>query len=192
MPFVRVGNIPHFTQPIKNEKKNLCFINSSESALYSDDTTKVETNIYNRSLFDYPKSVSGKGVSGKNVGDENVINSNSNRLSNLFNIPNKKNEEEYNNNLYKNVYTIDSYQGCESDIIIVSTVRSNENYSLGFLNDEKRMNVLLTRMKKGIIIIGNSKTLKNNFFWKEFISFLDFFNSRKSAFSLPALKDIRQ
>ncbi|SCM18557.1 conserved Plasmodium protein, unknown function [Plasmodium berghei] len=193
IPFAQAENFPDFKQSIQNEKKNLCFINSSESALYSNNrsiSSNVETNIYNNTILNYSKSLSN---------EKSIINSNSNRLSSLFNIPNKKNnnfihkknEEQYNNNFYKNVYTIDSYQGCESDLIIISTVRSNENYSLGFLNDEKRMNVLLTRMKKGIIIIGNSKTLKNNFFWNEFISFLDFFNSRKSVFSLPALKDIK-
>ncbi|CAG9473365.1 unnamed protein product [Plasmodium vivax] len=92
------------------------------------------------------------------------------------------------NTLQRNVHTIDSYQGCENDFIIISTVRSNDKNVLGFLNDEKRLNVLLTRMKKGIIIVGNSNTLRNNFFWKEFISFLDFFNSRKSAFTLPFLR----
>ncbi|KJP86331.1 hypothetical protein AK88_04050 [Plasmodium fragile] len=93
------------------------------------------------------------------------------------------------NILHRNVHTIDSYQGCENDFIIISTVRSNDKNVLGFLNDEKRLNVLLTRMKKGIIIVGNSNTLQNNFFWKEFISFLDFFNSRKSAFTLPFLRN---
>ncbi|ANQ09975.1 Uncharacterized protein PCOAH_00042480 [Plasmodium coatneyi] len=93
------------------------------------------------------------------------------------------------NILHRNVHTIDSYQGCENDFIIISTVRSNDKNVLGFLNDEKRLNVLLTRMKKGIIIVGNSNTLRNNFFWKEFISFLDFFNSRKSAFTLPFLRN---
>lgn len=93
------------------------------------------------------------------------------------------------NILHGNVHTIDSYQGCENDFIIISTVRSNDKNVLGFLNDEKRLNVLLTRMKKGIIIVGNSNTLRNNFFWKEFISFLDFFNSRKSAFTLPFLRN---
>ncbi|EUD67650.1 hypothetical protein C922_01835 [Plasmodium inui San Antonio 1] len=93
------------------------------------------------------------------------------------------------NILHRNVHTIDSYQGCENDFIIISTVRSNDKNVLGFLNDEKRLNVLLTRMKKRIIIVGNSNTLRNNFFWKEFISFLDFFNSRKSAFTLPFLRN---
>ncbi|SOV81281.1 conserved Plasmodium protein, unknown function [Plasmodium sp. gorilla clade G3] len=111
----------------------------------------------------------------------------------LFNISNSKtqslhnleSEEENNQSIFKNVHTIDSYQGCENDFIIISTVRSNDKNLLGFLNDEKRMNVLLTRMKKKIIIIGNSNTLKTNFFWKEFLSFLDFFNSKKSVFTYP-------
>ncbi|SBT41185.1 conserved Plasmodium protein, unknown function [Plasmodium ovale wallikeri] len=123
---------------------------------------------------------------------------NSNRLSVLFSMTNTDDSSFYNledeencNVLHKNVHTIDSYQGCENDIIIISTVRSNDKNSLGFLNDEKRMNVILTRMKKGIIIIGNSNTLKNNYFWNEFISFLDFFHSRKSIFTHPLFSSFR-
>ncbi|CRG95062.1 conserved Plasmodium protein, unknown function [Plasmodium gallinaceum] len=120
--------------------------------------------------------------------------SKTNELNSLFKIKNigipiynANNNKENCNFLYKSVHTIDSYQGCENDLIIISTVRSNDKNILGFLTDEKRMNVLLTRMKKGIIIIGNSNTLKNNFYWKEFIYFLDFFNSRKSIFAFPLL-----
>jgi len=39
-------------------------------------------------------------------------------------------------------------------------VRSNDKYSVGFLSDERRLNVAITRAKKLCIIIGNSEVVK--------------------------------
>ncbi|SOV17946.1 conserved Plasmodium protein, unknown function [Plasmodium sp. gorilla clade G2] len=163
-----------------NNKKNNMNINAYTSISNQNNNNEEEGYIFehnkiNTSIYDY---------------NNNTIKRTNNLLFNTCNVKtqsthNSENEEENNQSIYKNVHTIDSYQGCENDFIIISTVRSNDNNLLGFLNDEKRMNVLLTRMKKKIIIIGNSNTLKTNFFWKEFISFLDFFNSRKSVFTYP-------
>lgn len=65
--------------------------------------------------------------------------------------------------LEKSVYTIDSIQGGEFDIVILSLVRSfntkNGNRTVGFLDDMRRLNVALSRAKKKLIIIGNLKTL---------------------------------
>lgn len=61
------------------------------------------------------------------------------------------------------INTIDSYQGSEKEIIIVSFVRSNSYNSSGFLSfpDEgyRRLNVALTRAKKHIALIGDWNTL---------------------------------
>ena len=46
------------------------------------------------------------------------------------------------------VNTIDGFQGQERDVIYISLVRSNEQGEIGFLSDERRMNVALTRAKR--------------------------------------------
>jgi senataxin len=62
------------------------------------------------------------------------------------------------------VNTVDSYQGREKDVIIISTVRS---HGMGFLADKRRLNVAVTRAKHFVLIVGNSCSLKNDRLWKD-------------------------
>lgn len=55
------------------------------------------------------------------------------------------------------VYTIDSAQGLERDVIIFSVTRSND---LGFLKNAQRLNVALTRAKRAMFICGNFSSLQ--------------------------------
>jgi superfamily I DNA and/or RNA helicase len=50
-------------------------------------------------------------------------------------------------------------QGEESDVVIASLVRSNDSGSVGFLKEPERINVLLSRARHGLVLIGNSNTL---------------------------------
>ena len=62
--------------------------------------------------------------------------------------------------------TIDSFQGRESDIIVFSTVRCNVEGDLGFLDDPRRLNVMWTRARLALIIVGDRRTLSSNSLWK--------------------------
>ncbi|WP_279071207.1 AAA domain-containing protein [Microbacterium lacticum] len=51
--------------------------------------------------------------------------------------------------------TIDSYQGQEADICIVSLTRSNRRGEVGFLGSPERLNVAISRARDGLVIVGN-------------------------------------
>ncbi|KAM5494308.1 hypothetical protein MaudMau93_000324 [Microsporum audouinii] len=56
------------------------------------------------------------------------------------------------------ISTIDNYQGEESDIVLASMTRSNKSSDIGFMAAPERLNVLLSRARDGLIMIGNSET----------------------------------
>lgn len=65
------------------------------------------------------------------------------------------------------VCTVDSSQGCEAETVILSFVRSGRG--VGFLNDERRLNVGLTRAKKKCVIVGDVRTIKKGKTLKRFV-----------------------
>ncbi|CAL2229725.1 unnamed protein product [Prunus armeniaca] len=68
------------------------------------------------------------------------------------------------------VRSVDGFQGGEEDVIIISTVRCNGNGSVVFLSNCQRGNVVLTRARHCLWILGNEATLTNsNSIWKNLI-----------------------
>ena len=59
--------------------------------------------------------------------------------------------------------TVDSFQGSEADVVVVSLVRNNDHVgrrALGILRDRRRMNVLLSRAKRKLVIVGSMEFLR--------------------------------
>ncbi|XP_042519890.1 uncharacterized protein LOC122093600 isoform X2 [Macadamia integrifolia] len=74
------------------------------------------------------------------------------------------------NDFSVSVRTVDGFQGGEEDVIIVSTVRSNEEGSVGFLDKLQRTNVALTRARYCLWVFGNAQTLiKSDYIWRKLV-----------------------
>ncbi|KAK3396039.1 P-loop containing nucleoside triphosphate hydrolase protein [Sordaria brevicollis] len=74
---------------------------------------------------------------------------------------------------YFNVHTVDSFQGQENDIVLLSLVRSPDpayGRSIGFLDNEQRAVVAISRARQGFYIFGNvdnltGADLESTFLW---------------------------
>lgn len=60
------------------------------------------------------------------------------------------------------ISSVDTFQGSERDFIVLSLVRTNKEGKFGFLPDKHRINVSLTRARKGLIIVGNFQAILNS------------------------------
>ncbi|KAM3966246.1 putative helicase senataxin [Aphomia sociella] len=64
------------------------------------------------------------------------------------------------------VNTVDSFQGQERDVVVVSLARS---HGLGFLADAGRMNVMLTRARHSLLICLNPHAVLKNYQWRTLV-----------------------
>uniref|UniRef100_A0A667XVM2 RNA helicase n=1 Tax=Myripristis murdjan TaxID=586833 RepID=A0A667XVM2_9TELE len=76
------------------------------------------------------------------------------------------------------VGSVEDFQGEESEVILVSTVRSDAKYikedqkfNLGFVYNEKRFNVAITRAQALLIVVGNPRFLRRDKVWNKFIEY---------------------
>ncbi|XP_020617882.1 helicase required for RNAi-mediated heterochromatin assembly 1-like, partial [Orbicella faveolata] len=66
------------------------------------------------------------------------------------------------------VATIDSFQGQENDIILISLVRSSKSGKIGHLSSSNRLCVAISRARCGLYLFGNDAQLsKASKIWKK-------------------------
>jgi hypothetical protein len=63
------------------------------------------------------------------------------------------------------IATVDSAQGSEADIVILSCVRSNGRGTIGFLSNRNRQCVAFSRAREWLCVFGHSGTLRSNAVW---------------------------
>jgi len=78
------------------------------------------------------------------------------------------------------VSTVDKFQGREKEAVVISMVRSNPEGTVGFLVDERRMNVAITRARRHICVIGDSETMASDAFLKRIY---DYFETHGDVYS---------
>jgi ATP-dependent RNA/DNA helicase IGHMBP2 len=86
------------------------------------------------------------------------------------------------------VDTVDSFQGREKDVIMVSLVRSNPVQQLGFLEDLRRLNVAITRPRRHLFVVGDSATLTSHPVYSRWVEFTQqaHVNGYRSAWEWPS------
>ncbi|TVU48310.1 hypothetical protein EJB05_07943 [Eragrostis curvula] len=76
------------------------------------------------------------------------------------------------------VGSVEQFQGQEREVIIISTVRStvkhnefDKFFNLGFLSNQKRFNVAITRAKSLLIIVGNPHIITKDRHWDRLLRY---------------------
>ncbi|XP_027346720.1 uncharacterized protein LOC113858327 [Abrus precatorius] len=104
---------------------------------------------------------------------------------------------ESNDSFTVNVKSIDGFQGGEQDVVILSTVRTNNRTSLNFISSLQRTNVALTRARHCLWILGNERTLtQTENVWKAVVLNAKnrncFFNANEVKEMAKAILDARK
>lgn len=81
------------------------------------------------------------------------------------------------------VSTVDGIQGREKQFVVLSTVRGGlASRGIGFVKDEKRMNVAITRSRFALVVVGNAKSLsQGSRHWKAFVEHCGTFGRIRSV-----------
>ena len=83
------------------------------------------------------------------------------------------------------VVTVDSYQGEENGIVLLSLVRSNWKNQIGFLSNANRVCVALSRAQRGFYLFGDAGLLsKQSHLWFKLVNAMSQ-NPRRVGFFLP-------
>jgi len=95
------------------------------------------------------------------------------------------------------VRSVDGFQGREKEAILISMVRSNEKGEIGFLSEDRRMNVALTRARRHLFVVGDSETASHNPFLKSMCQYLQVegdlrFAHNTAAMNIPTTVPVEQ
>lgn len=82
------------------------------------------------------------------------------------------------------IRSVDGFQGGEREAVVLSLVRSSEcggKQGIGFLRDDRRLNVAVTRAKRHCCVICDSETVSQSPFVKNLIQWMEEHGEQRSA-----------
>jgi ATP-dependent RNA/DNA helicase IGHMBP2 len=79
------------------------------------------------------------------------------------------------------IRSVDGFQGGEREAVVLSLVRSNPNGVVGFLADDRRLNVAVTRAKRHVALICDSDTVGHHPFLRRLLDYIEQEGEYRSA-----------
>ncbi|XP_068615340.1 DNA-binding protein SMUBP-2-like [Brachionichthys hirsutus] len=80
------------------------------------------------------------------------------------------------------IKSVDGFQGREKEAVVLSLVRSNRKGEVGFLAEDRRINVAVTRARRHIAVVCDTQTVQTHPFLKSLINHMTMFGEVRTAF----------
>ncbi|KYO41590.1 DNA-binding protein SMUBP-2 [Alligator mississippiensis] len=80
------------------------------------------------------------------------------------------------------IKSVDGFQGREKEAVILSFVRSNRKGEVGFLAEDRRINVAVTRARRHVAVVCDSRTVSNQVFLKRLVDYFGEHGEVRTAF----------
>uniref|UniRef100_A0A3P9H028 DNA-binding protein SMUBP-2 n=1 Tax=Oryzias latipes TaxID=8090 RepID=A0A3P9H028_ORYLA len=79
------------------------------------------------------------------------------------------------------IKSVDGFQGREKEAVVLSLVRSNRK-EVGFLSEDRRINVAVTRARRHIAVVCDTQTVQNHAFLKSLVDHMTEMGEVRTAF----------
>ncbi|XP_030056992.1 DNA-binding protein SMUBP-2 [Microcaecilia unicolor] len=86
------------------------------------------------------------------------------------------------------IKSVDGFQGREKEAVVLSFVRSNRKREVGFLTEDRRINVAITRARRHVAVVCDSRTVSSHKFLKTLVDYINEHGEVRTAFEY--LEDI--
>ncbi|XP_072646366.1 DNA-binding protein SMUBP-2-like isoform X4 [Canis lupus baileyi] len=80
------------------------------------------------------------------------------------------------------IKSVDGFQGREKEAVVLSFVRSNRKGEVGFLAEDRRINVAVTRARRHVAVVCDSRTVSNHAFLKTLVDHFTEHGEVRTAF----------
>ncbi|KAI5623998.1 DNA-binding protein SMUBP-2 [Silurus asotus] len=80
------------------------------------------------------------------------------------------------------IKSVDGFQGREKEAVLLSLVRSNRKGEVGFLAEDRRINVAVTRARRQLVVVCDSQTVRNHAFLKSLVDYMSEHGEVRTAF----------